>query len=186
MMVDLVFDEMVHKRLSILLLLLSPITYLFLTHKIVAPYGKHATTTISSRDVHTKTSSTASQYTNSKNYYWGPSLNPKLAWFLMESPNLIWCAYAYKHRNPKMMDSISFAMLYSNNGYGAWNMESHNENHDNEGERRHCANMVLFAMFFIHYVNRCILYPLRMKKGSSSVNLAVFSSAFLFCTINGL
>lgn len=47
------------------------------------------------------------------------------------------------------------------------------------------ANQCLFALFVIHYVNRCIVYPLRISPKSQRVNIAVISSAFLFCLVNG-
>jgi len=62
---------------------------------------------------------------------------------------------------------------------------SQNSEDENVDEWTHYANVILFSLFVIHYVNRCIVYPLRMSKGSTRVNLSVLSSAFLFCTING-
>lgn len=173
MTLDFTFDETIHRRTSVLLLIFSPLLYILLTQIIVAPFGKHSETitTIATSNT-TCTNKTIKSRTfnsiNSKNFNWGTSLNPKIAWFVMESPNLIWCIYAYQHRNRKVLDTINITV----------SLEENEERHD-------YANIVLFAMFFIHYFNRCIVYPLRMKKGSSPVNLTVFSCAFLFCTING-
>lgn len=135
----MLFDnKKIHTASSvIILIIISPITYYLLTRKVVAPFGKHTSSKQNSQ------------------YNWGPSINPKLAWFLFESPNLVWCIFAYFHRNKNVFDE-------------------------------HYANIILFGVFVIHYVNRCILYPLQMKRGSSTVNLAIFSSAFFFCCINGL
>lgn len=47
------------------------------------------------------------------------------------------------------------------------------------------ANACLLSLFTIHYINRCIIYPLRMSQNSQPVNLAVLSSALAFCTLNG-
>lgn len=132
------FHETVHKSLSIFILFISPITYYILTRKITAPFGKHSST---------------SKQINQPN--WGPSCNPKFAWFLFESPNLLWCLFAYQYRDETIFD-------------------------------RNYGNIILFALFVVHYVNRCIVYPLRMNNGGTSVNLAVLSSAFFFCCINGL
>ena len=128
-----------HRSLSIFMLIISPITYVILTRKVVAPFGKHSPPS-------SKSSSSSS---------WGPLINPRLAWFLFESPNLCWSAYAYIHRNRAVFD----------NNY---------------------SNVILFSLFVIHYINRCLIYPMRMAKGSSKVNLSILSSAFLFCSINGL
>lgn len=47
------------------------------------------------------------------------------------------------------------------------------------------ANAILLSLYTIHYINRAIIYPLRMSNASQRVNLAVLSSAVVFCTING-
>jgi len=41
-----------------------------------------------------------------------------------------------------------------------------------------------FALFIMHYLNRDIVYPLRMKS-STSIPLEIILSAFLFTTANG-
>jgi len=133
----MIATEVYHRRLSIFILIISPITYFILTRKVVAPFGKHS-----------------SSSSNSSQRNWGPSLNPRIAWLIFESPNLLWSIYAYIHRDKDVFD----------NNY---------------------SNVILFSLFVVHYVNRCIVYPMRMTKGSSKVNLSVLSSAFLFCSING-
>lgn len=47
------------------------------------------------------------------------------------------------------------------------------------------ANCILLSLFCIHYINRAVLYPIRMSKASQPVNLAVLTSAISFCTVNG-
>lgn len=46
------------------------------------------------------------------------------------------------------------------------------------------ANAVLLSLFVLHYINRAIVYPLRMKK-SHPVPVLVVACAFTFCTCNG-
>jgi hypothetical protein len=46
-------------------------------------------------------------------------------------------------------------------------------------------NALLFALYFLHYVQRAVFYPLRMKTGRSGIPLATVASAFLYCSING-
>ena len=44
--------------------------------------------------------------------------------------------------------------------------------------------LVLAGMFLFHYVNRGIIYPLRMRPGASGVGLHVVVLAFLFQSVN--
>lgn len=119
-----------HEKLSHVLLISSFPLYLLLRYRIVAPFGKHS----SGR--------------------WGPTLSPKLAWFLFESPNLGWSLYGYWNRDPDVF-------------------------------RASIANRWLLALYVVHYINRCILYPMRMSQKSQRVNMVVVSSAFAFCFLNG-
>jgi hypothetical protein len=133
---DLHNDLEIHHSLCIFIIILSPITYFLLTRKVIAPFGKH-TSSIENKSIN-----------------WGPCINPKLAWFIFESPNLLWSIYAFFHRKEYIFDNI--------------------------------ANVTLFSLFSIHYVQRCIIYPMRMNESATLVNLAIMSSAFIFCCINGL
>lgn len=47
------------------------------------------------------------------------------------------------------------------------------------------ANVMLLSMFTAHYINRSIVYPLRMSGSSRPVPLAVAVSGFSYCVING-
>jgi hypothetical protein len=46
-------------------------------------------------------------------------------------------------------------------------------------------NALLFSLFVLHYVQRSIFYPLRLKPGRNGIPLATVASAFLYCNING-
>lgn len=46
------------------------------------------------------------------------------------------------------------------------------------------ANGILLSLFAMHYLNRAIIYPLRMKKSKPMPLLVVFS-AVTFCSFNG-
>lgn len=48
------------------------------------------------------------------------------------------------------------------------------------------TNIVLFSLFVVHYINRCIIYPMMISRNSRPVNLSVITSGFLFCFANGL
>ena len=47
------------------------------------------------------------------------------------------------------------------------------------------ANAALLSMFTAHYINRSIIYPLRMSGSSRPVPLAVVVSGFSYCFVNG-
>jgi hypothetical protein len=70
---------------------------------------------------------------------WGVLLNPKYAWIIMESPN-IWIAYLVYVYRPSSSDEIS----------------------------SNAHNQILLGCFILHYINRSIIYPLRMESNSSA------------------
>lgn len=45
-------------------------------------------------------------------------------------------------------------------------------------------NLILLSLFAVHYVNRTLIYPFKIRGGNSTPLLVVFF-AWLFCTING-
>jgi len=47
------------------------------------------------------------------------------------------------------------------------------------------GNAALLSMFTMHYLNRSILYPLRMSSSSRPVPLAIAISGFSYCAVNG-
>ncbi|KAL3802379.1 hypothetical protein HJC23_007204 [Cyclotella cryptica] len=96
-------------------------------------------------------------------WWYGPKINPRLSWFIFECPNLIWSWYWCWHRND---DSILF-------------LESSGD------ENLIPSNTLLICMFALHYVNRAIVYPLRMSPNSQSVPLVVTTSAVIFTAFNG-
>lgn len=130
-LLQLLSDRTFHASLSRFILFISAPTFISLQYYIVAPFGKQST----------------------KTKKWGPTFNPRLAWFLFESPNLIWSGCLYFSRDEAL--------------FQCW------------------SNRILLGLFVIHYVNRCIVYPLRIAKTSQKVNLSIMVSAFVFCSING-
>lgn len=91
---------------------------------------------------------------------WGPTLHPGIAWFLFECPNLIvtLITYWFRLRSQQIKGNAPVLTM---------------------------ASKILLYMYCGHYINRSIIYPCRIGKASQRVNLAVVSSAFAFCTING-
>ena len=47
------------------------------------------------------------------------------------------------------------------------------------------TNYVLFFAFVIHYINRSIVYPLRISPHAKDLPIHTFLAAFLFCYVNG-
>ena len=76
-------------------------------------------------------------------------MNPKLAWMLMECPNLVFIAY----------------YLYKN-GVPA------------------TANVVLLVFYGGHYVNRSLIFPLRIRNGKKMPITVMLAAAF-YCSWNG-
>ena len=86
---------------------------------------------------------------------WGPLLPARLAWFLMECPNLVFVLIVQLH----------FA---------------------SPACRASTCNTLLLGLFSLHYINRAVLYPLRMRRDASPMPASVTMLAFLYCCWNGL
>ena len=95
--------------------------------KYVAPYGRH-----------TKSS-------------WGPLINNKAGWIIMESPALI---------------VFSFFFL---SGINAQNV----------------VCWILFGFWMIHYINRTVIYPFRIRTKGKKIPLSIVLMAFFFNIMNG-
>lgn len=94
---------------------------------LTAPYGRHS---------HKK---------------WGPMINNKLAWFIMEIVVLLVFAYFFFRGSlPKTIPT--------------W---------------------IFFACFGLHYLNRSIIYPLRIRTKGKQMPLIIMLSAVLFNLVNG-
>ncbi|XP_027724778.1 3-oxo-5-alpha-steroid 4-dehydrogenase 1 [Vombatus ursinus] len=48
----------------------------------------------------------------------------------------------------------------------------------------HWPNLILLAIFIIHYLQRSLIFPFLIR-GGKPVPILVFLSAFMFCTLNG-
>jgi hypothetical protein len=93
---------------------------------------------------------------------WGTLIPARLAWFIMESPNLF------------MPMIISYVYL------GSWNA----------GYQRlqlHSGNLWLFTMYQFHYIHRSIIYPLFRINGTchKPMPVSVMLMAFSYCIWNG-
>lgn len=109
--------------LWIAIALITFIALLFIT----APYGRHTKST------------------------WGPLIDNKLGWFIMEVFVLIVLAFfLYQGSNP-----ISF------------------------------VNGVIIAFFSLHYINRSVIFPLRIKTNGKKMPVSIMFMAMFFNLING-
>lgn len=93
---------------------------------VTAPFGRHTTTK------------------------WGPMVDNKLGWFIMELPSL----------------SIMLYFLI----YGSYSFQSY--------------VWILFSLWIFHYMNRTLIYPLRIKATEKKMPLAIVLNAILFNLMN--
>lgn len=113
------------------MLIMSVLTYIACS-SITAPYGK---------------------FTTPKG--WGVCVPARIAWFIMESPNLWVTAIIYLYyATPEC--------------------------------RANGNNNLLMTLFVLHYINRSVLYPLRMPRSSAPMPVTVMLLAFAFCLWNGI
>mgnify|MGYP000999952471 CR=1 FL=1 len=95
--------------------------------KITAPYGRHTKIT------------------------WGPLIDNKLGWFIMEFFVLV----------------VLFFFIYNGT-----NIQS-------------VVNYIIIGMFVLHYVNRSIIFPLRIKTNGKKMPISIMFMALFFNLING-
>jgi hypothetical protein len=158
-----------HEYIAWSIIYLSLPVFLTLHYIIPAPWGKLLQVTSSSSSLSFRSSSNAA--TSSRKspqqrgvvvgdiLLSGPRIPARWAWFLFESPNLVWAMYAWCHRR--------------------------RQEHENDDEPLQLANYILYFMFVAHYVQRAILYPLCMSARSKRMPCAVVVSAFGYCSLNG-
>jgi 3-oxo-5-alpha-steroid 4-dehydrogenase 1 len=85
---------------------------------------------------------------------WGCMLNGKLAWVVQECPNLL---------------AVGWALALPEGGSSL---------------QQSPASACLLAMFTLHYINRTLIFPLRIRGGKPTPFIP-FIMATLFCTANG-
>jgi 3-oxo-5-alpha-steroid 4-dehydrogenase 1 len=97
------------------------------------------------------------RYSVDASWLYGVDIDGKPAWIIQECPNLFavaWCLYYGKIR-------LSFESVYE-----------------------YRFNIVLISLFTYHYINRTLIYPLRMRGGKPS-KFMTFIMALIFCSANG-
>lgn len=120
------------------MLIIGVVTFLTLLIQ-VAPYGK---------------------FSQSKG--WGPLLPARVAWMLMESPNL-WITLIF--------------YLVSQSSTPPTHLESYPIDS--------FPNKVLISMYLLHYINRSLIFPLLLPSNSNPMPVSVMLMAFLYCSWNG-
>lgn len=96
--------------------------------KISAPYGRHARTT------------------------WGPMINNRIGWFIMEAPALVVFTY----------------LVFTGAGF------------------KQIVILVFSMLWIIHYFNRVIIFPLRIRTAGKKMPVVIMVFALFFNLINGL
>lgn len=88
---------------------------------------------------------------------WGPSTGNRLGWIVMESPAIWWFTLVF------VIGSGGFSV--SNANSAAW---------------------TLWALWMFHYLNRGLVFPVRIRTSGKRIPLLIVASAFGFQMINGL
>lgn len=81
---------------------------------------------------------------------WGPTINNKLGWVVMEAPSLL---------------IMTGFLIWGSNSRSNW-------------------AWVLFAFWIFHYINRTIIYPIRIKATPKRMPLMIAGSAVFFNLMN--
>ena len=88
---------------------------------------------------------------------WGPLIKAKIAWIVMESPNL-WISV------------IVFLLARSHR----------------KSQAQNPANILLLLFFFAHYIHRDLIFPFKMAACEpTDMPVSVMLLAFVFCCFNG-
>lgn len=99
-------------------------------------------------------------------WWFGPAFDARISWFLFECPNLIWSWYwCWYHRDFDSPMRMALSSDYDRPGIS--------------------TNIVLASLFTLHYINRAIVYPMRMNTDSHEVPLLVTVCAALITSWNG-
>mmetsp|Transcript_15325 Transcript_15325/g.27833 ORF Transcript_15325/g.27833 Transcript_15325/m.27833 type:complete len:328 (-) Transcript_15325:197-1180(-) len=155
-----------HKLLSQLFLVSSLPTYIVTRYLIVAPFGRHVPKQQNNK-----------QNEQSKYRWWfGPKLNARPSWCLFESPSLIWSWYCFWY----WCDPDIFLFDSSSETSQKRMAISLENNH-----LQISTNAILISLFTLHYINRAIIYPLRMNSNSQKVPLIITFFACLVTLWNG-
>ena len=86
----------------------------------------------------------------------GPTIGNRLGWMIMESPAIWW-----------------FTIVFMASASG--------EN----GTNRHFVAWILWTLWMVHYVNRGLVFPLRIRTNGKRIPLLIVTFAFGFQMING-
>jgi len=126
------------------LMMLTGLCTIVAVYLISAPYGRY---------------SPSQQRTNIN---WGFLVPPKIAWFIMESPNLWMMGLVFV-----IAKSFNLCIIYGS-----------------EKGDSYLPNLILIICFLTHYINRSVIYPLQMQ-GGNSMPISVMLLAFAYCSWNG-
>lgn len=105
--------------------------------------------------------------TKAYKWWFGPQFNAGISWFMFECPNLFWAWYSLRY----LIDPGTFYLEQTDRVVSL-----------EKDSLRISTNAILVALFVGHYINRAIIYPLRMNPGSQKVPLVIiiFAGAVTF------
>jgi 3-oxo-5-alpha-steroid 4-dehydrogenase 1 len=104
--------------------------------------------------------------------YWGWRLPGRVAWVLQELPNLLAVGWALRSADYQTEGSVLMVVVRG----GAEN--------GNSSSTPNVAPWVLLTMFTLHYSNRTLIFPLRIR-GGKPTPLVPFVMATVYCSLNG-
>ncbi|GMI05452.1 hypothetical protein TrLO_g3083 [Triparma laevis f. longispina] len=119
-----------HTTLCWTMIVTGAFTLFGLSKYVTAPYGRHSKAG------------------------WGILLDPKLSWFLMESPNLVMILFFYL------------------------------KNYGMSGQLPPATNCILLVFYGGHYINRSLIFPMRIRNGKKMPITVMLAAAF-YCSWNG-
>jgi hypothetical protein len=186
-MVDTPDQIHLHTLLSKLFLLSSIPTYLVTRYVTVAPFGRHVP------------DATGGGGGRRWKWFGTPAFDAKVSWSLFECPNLFWVWYYFffrRHHRPSDDDSDvvfhrreegSSSSSYSPPAMMMMMMASSppTTTTTHRGMTQPSTNVVLASLFALHYVNRAVIYPMRMNPKCQKVPLLVTVCAATVTTLNG-
>ena len=159
-----------HRLLSQIFLWQSLPTYVITRYVIVAPFGRH----VPNNNI--KINNKQKNNGHSKYRWWfGPQFNARISWVVFESPNLIWACYYLCFCGDPSSLYLDTSPSHAQTSIISW------ENN----QLQISTNFILISLFAMHYINRAIIYPLRMNPNSNKVPVVVILFAFVITTWNG-
>lgn len=161
-------DQEFLKNLCYVIIALSAPTIVYLSHK-PAQYGKHSLTSTTAGFSNKVSESDLSTLGGVIQSLINIKINAKIAWFIFESPNLLWAATCCWMQQQEYHESSLIVEV----------------NSDGKHMPARKINLFLILLFVVHYIHRAVIYPLNMSSMSHPMTIYVLVIATIFTNING-